>query len=59
MFQRIAANPLAYQSADDLRPGYRWAVYQSHAIYYRPDSEGVLIVRVLGQQEAGTALPPE
>ena len=61
LFHRIAANPFAYQSVDDLRPGYRRAVYQSHAVYYVLDAEagGVLIVRVLGQQEALAALPPE
>jgi len=56
-FARIASNPLAFQSVNDLRSGYRRAVYQSHSIYYRVEQDGVLIVRVLGQQQIDTALP--
>ena len=56
-FARIAANPLSYQSIDHLRAGYRRAVYRSHSIYYRADAGGILIVRVLGQQDATGALP--
>jgi len=56
-FARIAANPLAYQAVDDLRSGYRRAVYQSHAIYFRADPDSVLIIRVLGQQDAAGTLP--
>ena len=56
-FARISANPLSYQSVNDLRPGYRRAVYQSHAIYFRTDADGVLIVRILGQQDAAGSLP--
>ena len=55
-FNRIAAAPVAYQAVDDLRPGYRRAVYQSHAIYFRVEADGVLIVRVLGQQDTANAL---
>ncbi len=55
-FHRIAINPLAYQAVDDVRSGYRRAVYQSHSIYYVTDEGGVLIVRVLGQQDTGTSL---
>ena len=57
LFARIAANPLAFQSVNDLRSGYRRAVYQSLSIYYRVEQDGVLIVRVLGQQQIDTALP--
>ena len=53
----MAANPLTFQSVNYLRSGYRRAVYQSHSIYYRVEQDGVLIVRVLGQQQIDTALP--
>lgn len=56
-FERIAANPHAYQAVNDIRSGYRRAVYRSHAIYYRIEQEGILVVRVLGQQNPGAALP--
>ena len=55
-FARIAANPLGYQAVDDVRAGYRRAVYQSHAIYFRIMDGSVLIVRVLGQQDTGPSL---
>ena len=57
LFARGAANPLTTQSVNAHRTGYRRAVYQSHSIYYPVEQDGVLIVRVLGQQQIDTALP--
>ena len=57
-FARIADAPLRYPKVDHIRPGYRRSVYESHAIYYRIDEAGVLIVRILGQQNPEAGLPP-
>ncbi|AFY71980.1 plasmid stabilization system (plasmid) [Thalassoporum mexicanum PCC 7367] len=54
-FADIATNPLLYPAVEHIRPGYRRCVYESHAIYYVFDDLGVLIVRILGQQDPGTA----
>jgi len=56
-FEAIAENPMLYQGVDDIRVGYRHSVYQSHTIYYILDSEGVLIVRILGSQDPFRELP--
>lgn len=55
-FAQIADKPRLYQAVDDIRPGYRRSVYGSHAIYYRMDDDGVLIVRILRGQNLTTAL---
>lgn len=34
-------------SSEEIRPGYRRFSHQSHVIFYRPEPEFVLIVRVL------------
>ena len=56
-FERAAANPQHYPAVDHLRPGYRRCVCGAHAIYYLIRSDDVLIVRVLGRQDARRALP--
>ncbi|WP_240222656.1 type II toxin-antitoxin system RelE/ParE family toxin [Rheinheimera hassiensis] len=55
-FQEIADTPHLYQAVDSIRPGYRRSVFGVHAIYYRQDSEDVLIVRILRAQNLPTAL---
>ncbi|ULQ47711.1 type II toxin-antitoxin system RelE/ParE family toxin [Flagellatimonas centrodinii] len=52
----LADQPLVYQAVDHIRPGYRRGVYRSHAIYYRVEGNGILIVRILGNQNPDTAL---
>ena len=37
--------------------GYRLSVYRRHSIYFRPIDGGVLIVRILRNQDVGAALP--
>lgn len=55
---QIAQNPLLFQAVDEIRPGYRRSVYESHAIYYRIDDHGgVLVVRILGRQDVIRHLP--
>tara|TARA_R110002167_G_scaffold59894_14_gene169675 strand:+ start:753 stop:1043 length:291 start_codon:yes stop_codon:yes gene_type:complete len=54
--QQIAETPMRYPSVEHIRPGYRRSVYESHANYYRIDDSGVLIGRILGQQDVDTGL---
>jgi toxin ParE1/3/4 len=52
-FTALADNPLAGLAREDLRPpGLRSFVHGSHVIFYQPQPDGVLIVRVLhGRQD--------
>ena len=54
-FQNIADAPRLYPTVDSIRLGYRRSVYGVHAIYYREDATGVLIVRILRGQNLPTA----
>src|SRR5262245_39593524 len=57
-FTALAANPLTGIAREDLRPeGLRSVVHGSHVIFYQPQPDGVLIVRVLhGRQDVRTHL---
>jgi toxin ParE1/3/4 len=55
-FAQIAAQPDLYPAIEHVRRGYRLSVYKSHAIYYRIDAAGVVIVRVLRNQNIAVAL---
>ncbi|MCL7945128.1 type II toxin-antitoxin system RelE/ParE family toxin [Marinobacter sp. ATCH36] len=55
-FEQIAAQPDLYPAIEHIKPGFRFSVYQSHSIYYRIDQTGVLIVRILRNQDVGAAL---
>ncbi|MEM9412466.1 MAG: type II toxin-antitoxin system RelE/ParE family toxin [Planctomycetota bacterium] len=55
-FSELAEQPLLYEAVDDIREGYRRSVFKSHAIYYMPKVDHVLIVRILGQQDIESAL---
>ncbi|MDT0495825.1 type II toxin-antitoxin system RelE/ParE family toxin [Algiphilus sp. W345] len=55
-FTRIAEQPRLYQGIDHIRPGMRRSVYGAHAIYYREDGDGVLIVRILRGRDVSVAL---
>jgi len=50
----IAAEPLRHPVIEEIT--YRRTVYQSHSIYYEIESDTVLIVRILGQQNIESAL---
>jgi toxin ParE1/3/4 len=43
----IAENPRLGRMASFIRPGIFHFTHRSHSIYYKPESDGVLIVRVL------------
>jgi toxin ParE1/3/4 len=57
-FTALAGNPLAGLAREDLQPsGLRSIVHGSHVIFYQPQPDGVLIVRVLhGRQDVRTHL---
>lgn len=56
-FDKLAEQPQLYPSVDHIRAGYRRSVYGSHSIYYRIDGQGVVIARILGQQDLTDAFP--
>jgi toxin ParE1/3/4 len=49
-FQALAEHPMYGRSASHLAPGLRRTEYQSHVVFYQPQSYGVLIVRVLHER---------
>lgn len=51
-FEQIVDNPYLYQSADDIRKGYRMSVYRNDSIYYRVKNGAVEIMAILGKQDA-------
>tara|TARA_Y100001001_G_C7877285_1_gene263356 strand:- start:40 stop:330 length:291 start_codon:yes stop_codon:yes gene_type:complete len=55
-FEQIAAQPDLYPAIEHVKAGYRLSVYQSHSIYYRVEQIGVVIVRILRNQDLKTAL---
>ena len=50
-FEELAENPRLWQAVDHIRPGYRRSVYGRHSIYYRIDSDIIVMVRILGRQD--------
>lgn len=55
-FEQIASQPDLYPAIDHVKSGCRLSVYESHSIYYRVEQTGVLIVRILRNQDLKTAL---
>jgi toxin ParE1/3/4 len=49
-FKMLADQPMRGRSAAQLAPDLRRWNYRSHVIFYVPDEQGVLIVRVLHQR---------
>jgi toxin ParE1/3/4 len=50
-FNEIAETPLLYPAVDHIRAGHRRSVCGVHTIYYRINTKGVEIIRVIGQQD--------
>ena len=48
--QMLADNPKRGRPAEHIAPGLKRSNYQSHAVFYRLEARGILIVRVLHQQ---------
>jgi toxin ParE1/3/4 len=63
-FAELADNPLVGIAREDLQPpGLRSVIHGSHVIFYQPQPDGVLIIRVLhGRQDVrahlGSGEPP-
>jgi len=51
-FDKITKTPLHYPVMDGFDLQYRRCVYQKHSIYFIDEESRVLIVRVLGKQDA-------
>jgi toxin ParE1/3/4 len=49
-FERIAGSPLIGRPCDRVRKGYRRMEHGRHVIFYRPDSDGLFIGRILHQR---------
>lgn len=47
-FDALAEHPLMGSDQRHVRPGLGRHVYQSHTVYYRPERNGVVILRILG-----------
>jgi toxin ParE1/3/4 len=45
--ERLAAQPMLGRSADHLLPGLRSLPVGDYLIFYRPDDEGVSVVRII------------
>jgi toxin ParE1/3/4 len=54
---QIANTPQLWQAVDHVRAGDRRSVYVAHAICFRVEASGILIVRVLGRENPQTSLP--
>ncbi len=54
-FDELSEQPRRYAAVSHIRKGYRRSVYGSHSIYYRIEEQGVVIVRILGQQDPARA----
>lgn len=48
--QRLADNPALGRACDDVRPGLRRMEYGRHVVFYREDSGGILVSRILHQR---------
>jgi toxin ParE1/3/4 len=51
VFEKLAENPLSYQSVDYLRPNYRRAICGTDSIYYRVGDSYIEIMAILGGQD--------
>ena len=49
MIRRLTANPGKGVATPQTSPGLRRLIFRSHAIFYRVEDDGVVIVRVLHQ----------
>jgi len=49
-FDMLAEHPLHGRSDEALAPGLRRSEYESHIVFYMPQDDGILIVRVLHQR---------
>ena len=55
-FSVLVEQPYLYQSVDHIRTGYRRSVCGIHSIYYRIESEEIIIIRILHNQDLESLL---
>lgn len=55
-FSVLVEQPYLYQSVDHIRTGYRRSVFGIHSIYYRIESEEIIIIRILHNQDLESLL---
>ena len=55
-FSVLVEQPYLYQSVDHIRTGYRRSVCGIHSIYYRIQSEEIIIIRILHNQDLESLL---
>ena len=51
-FQEITETPRLYPAVDHVSEGCRLSVFRAHSIYYRITDSGILIIRLLGREDA-------
>jgi plasmid stabilization system protein ParE len=52
LFDLLAKNPLMGQEEPDLGDGIRRFLYEAHIVFYRPVSDGVLIIDLKGVRQS-------
>lgn len=55
-FRILAEYPYHYPATDHILEGSRISVFSAHAIYYRIKADHILILRILGRQNAEEAM---
>ncbi|MFT7197463.1 MAG: toxin ParE1/3/4 [Marinoscillum sp.] len=55
-FEIISQRPLAFESVDFIRKGYRRCICGSDSIYYRIKNNEVEIMTIIGRQDVDNAL---
>lgn len=50
-FEQLAAQPLLYPVADDIREGYRRSVCGKDSVYYRIEAGTIEIMAIIGRQD--------
>ena len=55
-FEIIAQRPFSFESVDYIKKGYRRCVCGSESIYYRPNSDIVEIMAIVGRQDVSNIL---
>ncbi|RYE54827.1 MAG: type II toxin-antitoxin system RelE/ParE family toxin [Rhizobiaceae bacterium] len=51
LFELLASNPLMGQEEPELGDGIRRFLYEAHIVFYRPMSDGVLILDLKGVRQ--------
>ena len=55
-FERIAKNPYLFPAVDEIKNGYRKSVCGVYSIYYKIESDYVIITNIIGRQNIDSIL---